>query len=287
MSCYSPLAAWKTAGGAVVFQELRRHGELSPLQLPCGQCIGCRVQRAQDWAARCAHEAQCHAENCWLTLTYDDHNLPPGNSLRYRDFQLFLKRLRKAVRPQIVRYYMCGEYGETTQRPHYHVCLFGIYFHENALHSNSKGKQYFTSPLLTKLWPHGTHLFTQLNSTNAQYTALYITEKITGDAGVLHYGRRVPPFNRMSLKPAIGSRWLARYLNDVRSGDAVILDGRAQKPPKFYDKLHKRMDPESFRSTQFDRDERSFLGQADRTPDRLKVRETVASARLNLKVKTL
>lgn len=287
MACYSPLRAYRTASGGVVFQELQRHGDSTPLDLPCGQCIGCRVQRAQDWALRCRHEASLYDASTWVTLTYDDAHLPAGNSLNYRHFQLFMKSLRFQHRGQTIRYYMCGEYGETTQRPHYHACLFNIHFPDQTKHKTVAGKPYYISPTLTKLWPHGSHLIAPLTPQNAQYTALYITEKITGDAGDAHYGDRVPPFNRMSLKPAIGSAWLERYIDDMRTTDSIRSDGQSYKPPKFYDRLHKRRYPESYKETQFDREERSWLGTADKTPDRLKDRETCAKARLTQKARTL
>lgn len=127
MSCYHPIAGFRTPHG-VVFSELRRHDILGSIELPCGQCIGCRMRRASDWSLRVMHEASLHKENCFVTLTYGRDKCPVDGSLLHEDFQKFMKRLRKRVGR--VRFYMCGEYGPLNQRPHYHACLFGVSFSE-------------------------------------------------------------------------------------------------------------------------------------------------------------
>lgn len=96
------------------------------IEIPCGKCVACRVNRAQGWAMRLCHELTTWKGcACFLTLTYDDDSLPEGGFLVKRDLQLFFKRLRKLYK---VKYYACGEYGETYFRPHYHVILFGLDF---------------------------------------------------------------------------------------------------------------------------------------------------------------
>ena len=136
MTCYHPLRAFRTPEG-VVFNELARHDIVGRIELPCGQCIGCRMRRASDWELRCMHEASLHKENCFITLTYGRGNLPPNSSLEHRDFQLFMKRLRK-LRGRC-RFYMCGEYGPLNQRPHYHACLFGVDFRSDRVPQGKSG----------------------------------------------------------------------------------------------------------------------------------------------------
>lgn len=105
MPCYHPLQAWrgprlKSGKRAVVFSRGDAERSLLPfeLSLPCGQCIGCRLERSRQWAMRCVHEASLHEDNCFVTLTYDNSHLPPGGSLLLRDWQLFIKRLRKSLK---------------------------------------------------------------------------------------------------------------------------------------------------------------------------------------------
>ena len=128
MVCFSPLQAfklegWHQYGLPPVFK--RPAGPHRELQLPCGQCVGCRLERSRQWVVRCIHEASLYENNCFLTLTYSDDCLPNGNDLIYRHFQLFMKRLRKRFGSNI-RFYMCGEYGDLFGRPHYHACLFNF-----------------------------------------------------------------------------------------------------------------------------------------------------------------
>jgi len=99
MACYHPLTAYlsghqtnNATGKAyrrVSFKETDEHDR--QISLPCGQCIGCRLERSRQWAMRCIHEAQLHQNNCFITLTYDDEHLPKDLSLDHRDFQLFFR----------------------------------------------------------------------------------------------------------------------------------------------------------------------------------------------------
>ena len=94
--CFHPLDAWQCSNGDVVFTDnLARNDVIRRLSLPCGRCVGCRLERSRQWAVRCMHEASMHMFNSFVTLTYDDH-LPEYNSLNYKHFQDFMKRLRKS-----------------------------------------------------------------------------------------------------------------------------------------------------------------------------------------------
>lgn len=121
VACYHPLAAYQCADGSVVFHESGRLNTVRSLFLACGQCIGCRLERSRQWAMRCMHEASLYDENCFVTLTYDDAHLK-STSLEYADFQLFMKRLRKKFADRLIRFYMCGEYGEAFSRPKKNRC---------------------------------------------------------------------------------------------------------------------------------------------------------------------
>ena len=130
MACYQPLKGYysksRNPNGKrnVVFNPQMGYRD-RPVTVPCGQCIGCRLERSRQWAIRCYHEASMYERNSFVTLTYDDESLPLGGTLVFRDFQLFMKRLRKQYGAGI-RFYACGEYGEKFGRPHYHVCLFNF-----------------------------------------------------------------------------------------------------------------------------------------------------------------
>ena len=124
MPCYHPLLAWrdssklnpKTGKSSLVFTAPANWRECEPLKIPCGQCVGCRLERSRVWAVRCVHEASLHERNCFITLTYNDENLPSDRSLKMKHYQDFMKRLRKRY-GEGIRFFHCGEYGSLNQRP--------------------------------------------------------------------------------------------------------------------------------------------------------------------------
>ena len=310
MPCYRPLKAYRTASGAVSFTELRRDNVIQNLNLPCGQCVGCRLERSRQWAVRCMHEAQLHPHNSFVTLTYDDEHLPPHNSLRHRDFQLFIKRVRKALSKEtaaqhggqaphtpVLRYYMAGEYGETFHRPHYHACLFGIDWDDKVLFSENKGNRLYTSKTLTDLWGLGHATTGELTFETAAYTARYVMKKVTGQRATFHYEitdpdtgeviQRQAEYNKMSLKPGIGADWIKKYERDVYPQGKVVVRGHESRAPKYYDKLHKRSNPDEHEELQWTREKEGRSRAEHNTDARLAVREKVATAKLKQMKRTL
>lgn len=275
MPCYHPIKAYQGSGGLFFW---RKAGTDKELMVACGQCVGCRLERSRTWAARCMHEASLHQENCFITLTYreDPHDL------RYRDFQLFMKRLRK-VAPG-VRFYMCGEYGEEFSRPHFHACLFGFNFPDRV----PMGRRLFRSALLDRLWSHGYASIGSVTFQSAAYVARYIMKKVTGDPADDHYRyvipdtgeviQRTPEFCHMSLKPGIGARWLDRYLSDVYPSGKMVVRGVETRPPRYYDKVFKRVDRDEYELMKSERLADGF--GPDNSEARLADREIVTNARV-------
>lgn len=275
MSCFRPLKAYRAHGGGIVFDSKKGFGD-RPLELACGQCIGCRLQRAREWALRCVHEGQMHDRNCIVTLTYDDEHLPKDGGLVVKDWQDFAKRLRK--RMGTFRFFMCGEYGRETFRPHYHAILFGQDFHtDRQLWRRQAGRRYYVSPILADVWKQGNCEIGDFTYEGAEYVTRYILEKQTGDRGPETYGDLKPPFTLMSRKPGIGSAWFEKFgEREVIPRDEVIHKGRKFQAPRFYlDRMQ-----EDDQVVVKERRRRSALDRAsDYTPDRLKVREHCAEAR--------
>lgn len=283
MTCYNPVSGFRTPHG-VVFSALRRHDILGPIEIACGQCLGCRLRRAQDWALRVMHEAQMHDENCFVTLTYRDEALPAGGSLQYSDFQLFMRRVRK-WRP--ARFFMCGEYGPETLRPHYHACLFGVSFDDQVVAGKSgAGKVFYRSARLDSFWQLGHATVQPLTPASAAYTARYVVDKVTGDGAAAYYGDRVPEFSHCSLKPGIGATWFARYGSDVFPRDYAVMDGQEKAVPKYYDRLIRRAKDVRMDEVEYQRELRGRKCAADSTPERLSVRQTVREAAVKSKVRS-
>lgn len=291
MACFHPLTAYQLGDGSVVFSE--RGDVRRTLSLPCGQCVGCRLERSRQWALRCVHEASLHKDNSFITLTYDDKHLPPRSSLDYGDFQRFMKRLRKRVDPIRPRFYMCGEYGEDFNRPHFHACLFGFAFPDRKFwRRGPSGSRVYRSELLEDLWPFGFSSIGEVTFESAAYVARYCMKKINGDLAESHYSRVdldtgeiyqvTPEFNHMSLKPGIGAGWLEKYMTDVYPHDYVISRGKEVKPPKFYDRKFSELHPFEWEALQFRRDQVGRARYFDNTEERLSDKEICAKAALSV-----
>lgn len=203
--------------------------------IPCGKCIECCLRRASEWSLRLIHESKFHEASCFLTLTYNDKHIPFAKydycyTLYKRHLQLFMKRLRKKFPSIKFRYYGCGEYGDTTARPHYHMILFGTDFSDDReLFSCGKHNLYI-SKTLNDLWGLGFCTIGDLTLKTAGYVAGYVTKKLkskfkaTEDYNKLADSLnisitdlyknaliRVPEFSIMSNRPGIGYSILDDY----------------------------------------------------------------------------
>ncbi|WNK14813.1 MAG: replication initiator protein [Microvirus sp.] len=301
MRCVRPLSAWQTDDGTIVFAE-RGHIRRA-LTLRCGQCVGCRLERSRQWAVRCMHEASLHLLNSFVTLTYDDEHLAADRSLRYRDFQLFMKRLRKVKGP--TRFYMCGEYGSKFDRPHFHACLFGAFFDDRVYFSNSPaGERLYRSRTLEGLWPHGFSSIGDITFESAAYVARYCMKKVTGQLADRHYEYvvpdtgeivyRVPEFARMSngggksKAGGIGAPWFKKFRADVFPGDYVVVRGVKCRPPRYYGQLLEMLDSDDWAGIVLQRSNMVTSEMlSDSTPERLAVIEAVALSKAKCLSRTL
>lgn len=158
-------------------------------------------------------ESLLHPHNAFLTLTYADQHLETTSqglpTLNPKHSQDWLKRLRKAIAPLKVRYYVTGEYGDETERPHYHVALFG-YPHcsyGNSRYSKSRINCCPHCDVIRDTWKLGQIYSGDLTINSAQYVAQYVTKKLTRKDDPKLNGRR-PEFGRMSLKPGLGAGFM-------------------------------------------------------------------------------
>ena len=307
MSCFSPLTAWRgrrqpNGKRAIVWKASDAEGSLvdAELRLPCGQCVGCRLERSRQWAMRCVHEASLYRRNCFVTLTFDDSHLPEGGSLSVETFQLFMKRLRKHAGACKVRFFHCGEYGEQLGRPHYHACLFNWDFADKVLWQVREGVPLYTSKRLMKLWPFGFSTIGDVTFESAAYVARYVMKKVTGVSGPAHYDGKKPEYVTMSRRPGIGKAWYLKFKSDVYPHDFLVMNGHKVRPPKFYDSQFELTDPQMFSTLKARRVARSsvkeesfndVLGKVqviDANCDaRLAVKEDVLKSRISQLVRSL
>lgn len=187
--------------------KMYKDGSISMLSVhrgipfPCGQCLFCRINRRRMWTARLMLESLMHKSSCFLTLTYDNEHLP--NHLIKRDVQLFLKRLRKYLSTHEghykLRYYIAGEYGEKSHRPHYHAILYGI---PPEMANAQFFEHFWTEEGNSDKRLGMCHVGYDCSLHAIQYVAGYVTKKF------VHIPKcgpvQEPEFALMSRKPGIG-----------------------------------------------------------------------------------
>jgi len=235
---------------------------------------------------RCVHETHLWKRNCFITLTYDDENVPHRGQLHYPHFVGFMKRLRK--QQENIRFFMGGEYGSKNWRPHYHAILFNWDWNDKTyFKTTDSGEKIYTSENLAKLWPYGYSSTANATFESAAYIARYCMEKRVGKEAEDWYRRfdeqgeyqLIPEFNQSSRKPGIGADWFRFYKSDVYTNDYVIVNGVETNVPTFYDKLLKRLNPERLQELKENREWNGYQVRNDNTAARLAVKEKVAIAK--------
>lgn len=316
MPCYKPLKGWRsrevnseTGKRSIVFKADEGFSDL-PVQVPCGKCVGCRIEHSRQFAIRCVHEASLYPDNCFVTLTYNDQCLPSGSNLVVSDLQKFFKRLRKRFGSGI-RYLACGEYGVVCKicsksfnfcvcgsfvpsagRPHYHACIFNHTFSDLVyLYTTTAGSKMYRSAILESLWPYGFSTVGEVNFKSAGYVARYSWKKIDDERTSEYYSGRRSEFVVMSRgskslgTKGIGYGWYQRFKDDVYNHDVVVLDqGVSCRPPKYYDSQFELDNPEDYAKI---KSKRSFKvrecangNDVSKHPSRLPYREYVARRRI-------
>jgi hypothetical protein len=284
------------------------------LKVPCGQCIGCRMDRSLMWATRCMHESKAYDVNSFVTLTYSDEHLPKDMSLSVRESQLFFKRLRKAISPRRIKYFLCGEYSPPRPRylrwdvdpdtapeglrPHYHAAVFNLEIPDRELWSVRDGIRLYSSDFLSDLWRKGFCTVGDLTFESAAYVARYNLKKINGpleelpDArtGLLPYERVCPVTGNITevakefvtMSNGIGGKFFEQYVDDMYPRDYVVINGHKAKTPRYYDNKYETLEPRIMEEIKERRMAEMERHAADNTPDRLRARERVKEAQINL-----
>ena len=238
MSCYHPLigidTGEKTANGKkkIKIVKLEKNDKYSSIKdsgcilIPCGHCIGCRLDYSRRWADRMMLELDECKKAIFITLTYDNEHAhwsqfyeddsPMFATLDKRDCQLFMKNLRERYKDIRIRFYLAGEYGEKTLRPHYHAIIFGISLDDisdkRQFGRNELGQPYYLSNNLSNVWKRGNVLVADVSWETCAYVARYVTKKLNGDKEISYAERNViKEFALMSRKPGIGASYLEKH----------------------------------------------------------------------------
>lgn len=252
------------------------------VKLPCGYCLDCRLAKARDWAVRCCCEAKLWSNNCFVTLTYNDKNLPltkrGQKTLVVKHMQDFFKRLLKSENrgsDDKIRRFYCGEYGAKGGRPHYHAIIFNYtpkdlkYFKEG-----KNGDIVYKSKKLQEIWGKGFVTVGNVTAKSAGYVARYTlkkagvkprpTYKIPNRAYHPVHNPKVnkwikifqdkdapmPEFVRSSRRPGIGNLyWELNKIKLKRQEGVYVKDGNDIKIfglPKAFKEKWKNENPEEY-----------------------------------------
>ncbi len=254
--------------------------------------------------------------SAFITLTYDSDHLPEGWSLCKRDFQLFMKSLRKRLNRAPgngVRFFMCGEYGLMCRhglatdindigidicfgcnvgRPHFHAILFNITFPNKVAIGRGQDDVIYTDDILISSWKRGFVSIGNVTMQSAGYVARYAVKKITGKMADSHYvvcdddGVLIsvnPEFSTMSNRPGIGAKWFDKYQTDVFPSDEVPVPGEGvfKKVPGYYQLLMERVDPAIIEEVKIERLNYLKSHKDEFTPDRLMSKYKVKKSQVN------
>ena len=298
MSCYYPRKGY-LQNGKMLFQKPSGHSG-AYVKIACKLCVGCRLDHRRNWATRMMHEASMHPDSQFVTFQYNDESIPPDGDLYQRDMQLFFKRLRRKLPERKIRYVYSGEYGEKYSRPHYHAIIFGLSLPDKIIKdTNDRGEALYQSEFLENIWGNGFTTIGAVSYQSCAYVAAYMLKDINGDyrktddegnpnpyhtidlsTGELTVRKR--PYARYSNRPGIGAAWIDKYYRDVFPQDRVItMDGIRPVPPYYFHRL-KKLDPKLYEIVKAKREASldDEIVQANATPERLKVRETVKVAKI-------
>lgn len=326
MPCYRPKDAYRLHGvktpngkSVIVFSVDQAAGKCyERLQIGCGKCVGCLLDRSRDWALRCVHEAQFYENNCFITLTFSPESINSEGSLVKSDFVNFIKRLRKRVvwneigpltiaQTRFLRYFHCGEYGSTGERPHHHALLFNFRPHDLEFWSMRNGVALYRSELLEECWSveiqasdyvwydpknvwerHGKYyvklgyvIVGDVTWESAAYCARYVLKKTFGkekyedidkETGVVL--DRIPEYCSMSNRPGIGRQWCEKWWSDLYPKNYMYHRGRRVRPPRYYDKVLEKLEPQTLERVKRERSKKAReLMQQD--PQRLRDSEKI------------
>lgn len=295
MSCYHPFVGtfdgeWTDRGkkkykinGFLSVKNLDDIESISPdhVLIPCGKCVGCRLDYSRQWADRMMLELETQKKAIFLTLTYDPEHIVDADgrhfpwmedkdfnlgSLYKRHLQLFMKSIRKCFDRQGVklRFYAVGEYGswQNTHRPHYHVILFGVgiddFINKIEIGFNELKQKIYTHVCISALWPHGFVSIGDVSWKSCAYVARYVTKKaLDVESDLVNESLSLNPiFSVMSRKPGIGKEYLEQHPDclDFQNIYLSTSDGALKvNIPKYYFNQLKLTDEDRFDKIMADR----------------------------------
>lgn len=244
------------------------------LQIPCGQCLACRLDYSKNWATRCYGESLYHDNNYFITLTYDDDHVPYGSinnyTLKKEDFQKFIKALRNYGFKDL-RYFGCGEYGDDTHRPHYHVILYNCFLpdltQEIPYSNNGKiqkisktdkdGDPFYYSEIIKNAWHgNGNIIIGRCTYHSCAYVARYVCKKAKGINKNIYDSLGIEPeFVLMSRRPGIGQQFIIDNYDKFKDNPAIFIPSESpflSSFGKYFTKIQKKINLQDYENRKED-----------------------------------
>lgn len=230
MTCLVPNTMYHTEDGTYTFNS---NIGFNPFSIPCGQCLGCRIDHSRDWALRCMHHAKKYEKNCFITLTFNEENLKDRKSVNVEDFQSFMKRLRENLqrkKGKKIQYFHSTEYGSKKSRPHHHAIIFNYFPEDAEEYKNVGGNIYYTSKELSDAWNNQGYIVVgALSYQTAAYTASYTFKKLRGR----DYPEGIRP-EKMTCSHGIGLDHFLKYYKEYCQLGYIIFDEKRYRIPRAY-----------------------------------------------------
>lgn len=216
MQCLKPFRLTKG-----VDRTIYPHG----MEVPCGRCFQCRIKYRKQWAMRLLHESEFWDKSLFVTLTYNDANLPENESLQKEDLRKFFKRLRKYTKRNI-KYYACGEYGDDNYRPHYHSIIFGF--------SNCReDRELIKNCWKLCTWETQYKAFGEVTPETIEYVTGYIDKKLSGE--MLKKFKDEGKENLFKLSSqGLGLRYCLKYKDKIIANQSIQHRGVDLSIPRYY-----------------------------------------------------
>lgn len=203
--------------------------------IPCGWCACCRKDKQNYIIDRANYEYKkrltasfvtftysqlhlldrCVVKNCDGSIKVDDKGNPLA-TLRYDDVQNFIMNLRKFIqsRPDIhgvmcqpdFSYMYVGEYGDSFNRPHYHVIFFGLDFA-------------FCKKLFMDKWKYGLIDVLPVLDGGISYVTKYMDKQVFGALAYELYDFKGLSRPRLRMSLGFGKGLLLDNIDDIKSHD--------------------------------------------------------------------
>lgn len=264
-------------------EQLKQYsaGHYEKQLIPCGKCIGCRLDYSREWANRGYLEAKEYENNWFVTITYDDKHLPKpdeiidnngiswtndgsweGGTLVPSHLTQFIKNVRQIMKRDYnqdgIRFMACGEYGDEGARPHYHIIFYNLNLPTEDLYNPRiiNKEFYYQSKIIERAWDKGISNVSEATWNTIAYTARYITKKINGEGSdeLYHSHGKFKEFMRVSRMPGIGEGYYEKHKDEIYTTDSILIKNKTGsihvKPPSYYDKKFEKENPKRWREIQ-------------------------------------